>query len=71
MMGIIAYFNEEGSAIKGFDLGHAEQVTKEVLNTTGEWKEHAKLDRYEWYGYNEPGSQLNELKLFTYKVALQ
>ncbi len=40
----------------------------EIVTPTGEWKEHGvNLDRYEWYSYDQAGSQGNELKLYTYK----
>ncbi|QQG43283.1 MAG: hypothetical protein HYW45_03710 [Candidatus Daviesbacteria bacterium] len=44
------------------------QETKPILGPEGEWIKHStNVDHREWYSYDRPGSQQNELRFYTHK----
>lgn len=54
----------------GFKVDILQALTeqKPVLGPEGEWAQHVtNIDKTEWYGYDKPGSQFNELLGKTYK----
>lgn len=58
-------YDQSTSLIKEMQL---EGGTKQVFGPDGEWAKHAKtIDHREWYSYDQPNSQGNELGFDTYK----
>ena len=58
-------YDEKTSLLKGMKL---EGGTKQVFGPDGEWAKHSKaIDHREWYSYDKPNSQGNELGFDTYK----
>jgi len=64
--GLIANYD---SSTLGIDTGKMVDTAGAMVSPDGNWSEHGyKLDSYQWYNYDQPGSQLNELKLYTFKI---
>lgn len=50
------------------DQTGTQTIEKSVLGPNGEWTKHAtNIDHREWYAYDQPGSQGNELLGYTFK----
>lgn len=59
---------DEASSILNESNIHSETIRTEVLGPDGTWtKEATNVDHREWYSYDQPESQGNELRFYTHK----
>lgn len=59
------HFDKDSLLAKGVTEGHGERVVREMFGKNGEWTgNRTPIDHREWYSYDKPHSQGNELRLY-------
>ena len=66
---VIGRLRREGFEVSEKTIGGGtEIVERPVSGSEGVWKEHeTNINEYQWYAYNTPYSEENELQMYTYK----